>query len=221
MPPSTRPNLVECENRLCKKIYKRSMSSKYCTAECRNVEWMLKKRTAESLKICKNHLCNANFYGGKNRKFCSNECQKSYKYHVARADPDAYRNCSFCWDWYAIWVYKDGRSVGTARKYCSARCRTVAVSLKRYGISPKEYWEMWRSQGGLCQICFTELGDPLVNQRDPGVWHKSPCIDHDHSPGAVRAILHQVCNINLAIIEKSSQATKNCLIYLEKHSEAK
>lgn len=61
-------------------------------------------------------------------------------------------------------------------------------------------------QEGKCALC----GKPFA----PG---ERPHVDHDHETKSVRALLHGVCNRNLASIE-DPVFLKAALAYLAKHS---
>jgi hypothetical protein len=64
---------------------------------------------------------------------------------------------------------------------------------------------MLLSQGGLCAICRGDFGN--------GRWD-SPCVDHDHVTGAVRALLCFKCNSGLGYYEKYAA---QYAAYLEQH----
>ena len=63
------------------------------------------------------------------------------------------------------------------------------AQLKRlYGISLVEYEKMRSDQGDLCKFCSESL-------------NKTAVVDHNHSTGTVRGIIHQRCNIILGFFE--------------------
>jgi hypothetical protein len=57
---------------------------------------------------------------------------------------------------------------------------------RRYGLTPKQYDQMYEGQGRLCGLC----DKPLTGNR--------PVVDHDHNTGVVRAILCHRCNLSIA-----------------------
>lgn len=69
----------------------------------------------------------------------------------------------------------------------------------RYGITPAEYLNMEREQGGLCKIC---------HKPPSGRW-KRLHVDHDHATGKVRGLLCFRCNTMLG------HATDNPVVLLE------
>lgn len=71
---------------------------------------------------------------------------------------------------------------------------------RRYGLKYSDYLRMCEEQKGLCAIC----GEP-----------KKLNVDHNHTTGAVRALLCHGCNTAVACVELKGKAV---LAYLEKHS---
>ena len=217
MARSTRGDYLICKNRNCRTTYNRRGNSKFCSHECLREEQRLKTRVERVSKICKNKLCKTVFEAAPIRLFCSNECRISHHQYVKKERSDLHRNCMFCWKWHPVWLSDEGKTLSNGRRHCSESCRRMTANLRKYGISAGEYWDIWNSQEGLCQICFLPLDNP---RSGPSTSMSTPCIDHNHATGKVRGILHRICNSNLGPIENSPQCVKNCLIYLEKHSEA-
>ena len=58
--------------------------------------------------------------------------------------------------------------------------------IKRYGLTPEQYIDLFEAQGGVCAIC----GSPDTAGKN---WH----IDHCHKTGKTRGILCQGCNLGL------------------------
>jgi hypothetical protein len=78
--------------------------------------------------------------------------------------------------------------------------------LKRYGLTPETYEQMFQEQNNKCAIC---LGDNSSSKRD---WH----IDHCHETGVVRGILCHHCNIGLGQFRDNVEHLKNAIAYLER-----
>ena len=55
--------------------------------------------------------------------------------------------------------------------------------LRTYGITPKQYWELYDKQGGVCAVCQRATGKT-----------KRLAVDHDHQTGLVRGLLCGPCN---------------------------
>lgn len=83
--------------------------------------------------------------------------------------------------------------------------RTVKLKAK-YGITIKEYDELYLKQLGLCALCHEPFG---VDK---------PCVDHCHTTGAVRGLLHRKCNLLLGHVNDSIQLLKYAQWYLEQAS---
>ena len=62
-------------------------------------------------------------------------------------------------------------------------------SLRRYGLSPEKFSEMFESQGGVCKVCQKPQPPP-----------KRLFVDHCHDTGKVRGLLCQWCNSMLGYV---------------------
>jgi len=208
----------ECQNSRCRIKYFRKGKTKFCNTECRKESWAVgRKRRAQTEKVCQNSECFQRFTGISTKKYCSDKCRIINKDLNRRSLTGQHRNCDSCSAWYEISSVIDGKR-SVRRKFCSARCQEISNNIRAHGITVTEYINLLRQQSWICAICYSEFDDIFKPVSEN--WHQRPVIDHDHATGAVRGILHNRCNLNLGIIERGVQATKNCLIYLEKHSEA-
>jgi hypothetical protein len=64
--------------------------------------------------------------------------------------------------------------------------------LKKYGLTLEKYDVLLAAQSGVCAICGTP---------EPGGKGWSFSVDHDHLTGRVRALLCNVCNIRVGVLE--------------------
>ncbi len=80
---------------------------------------------------------------------------------------------------------------------------------QKYGITWDDKVRMYEEQKGLCACCFKKL--PPV--RNVGVH-----VDHNHSTGQVRALIHRDCNWAIGWIEKHPELPKFVFDYLAKFS---
>lgn len=78
----------------------------------------------------------------------------------------------------------------------------------KYGIDLKQFDAMKIAQNNKCAICNTEFTDP-----------KYTCVDHNHTTGAVRAILCGHCNTMLGLAKESTATLKSAILYLDKHAK--
>jgi hypothetical protein len=76
----------------------------------------------------------------------------------------------------------------------------------RYGISEAQWDVMYQAQGGRCAICATAA--------------KRMDVDHDHSTGAVRALLCQKCNRGLGQFNDDASLLVQASAYLKHHTKA-
>lgn len=84
---------------------------------------------------------------------------------------------------------RDPRTASGFCSYCRA-CERVKKISSRYQTDMEEIrlWLEW--QQGKCPICEEPFEDFTAGGRGP----RSPAVDHDHTTGAVRGILHRECN---------------------------
>lgn len=80
--------------------------------------------------------------------------------------------------------------------------------LRKFGLSRLEWEKMKSDQGGVCPIC----------QNPPKGGHGF-CVDHDHVTGKVRALLCNLCNAALGMLQDSSELTLRAANYLKRHGK--
>lgn len=78
--------------------------------------------------------------------------------------------------------------------------------LRVFGISLEDFKSMIKNQGGLCLLC----GLPLDGL------DRDTVVDHCHSTGKVRGILHRRCNSALGFFNDSTEFLHKAIEYLEK-----
>ena len=83
----------------------------------------------------------------------------------------------------------------------------------RYGLTEEKYWEMHENQGGVCAIC----GKPETRLH-MGT-KKILSVDHDHTTGAVRALLCNGCNTILGNAGDDVAVLERAIEYLREHKQ--
>jgi hypothetical protein len=81
----------------------------------------------------------------------------------------------------------------------------------KYGLTLVQYDEMLAGQNALCALCqkpFNEL------------FGKKVCVDHCHTTGKVRGLLHHTCNSLLGLGHEDIIVFQNAIKYLDKHKLA-
>lgn len=73
----------------------------------------------------------------------------------------------------------------------------------RYGLTQDEYDLMYLNQLGLCVACHEPFGV------------RKPVVDHNHSTGKVRGLIHSKCNTAIGYIEKNKEKLQWWLEYIE------
>ncbi|HDZ20957.1 hypothetical protein LCGC14_0878520 [marine sediment metagenome] len=90
-----------------------------------------------------------------------------------------------------------------------AKARQRAYALKsKYGMSVSDYNDLLTKQGGLCAGC----GKPPVDG-------KALFVDHDHTTGRVRGLLHTNCNTALGMAADDPNMVRRWAAYLEAAQE--
>lgn len=87
-----------------------------------------------------------------------------------------------------------------------------AVRLKRYGITPQEYDDMYYKQLGRCKICNTHASE----LQDAKTFLS---VDHCHTTGQVRGLLCDSCNLGLGKFYDDINNLKKAIDYLMEHSK--
>ncbi len=77
-----------------------------------------------------------------------------------------------------------------------------------YGISLDTFYAKIASQGGCCALCGLPFGASKMSQ---------PCVDHDHATGAVRGILHNMCNRAIGMFGDDPGLCEQAAAYLRSH----
>jgi hypothetical protein len=78
--------------------------------------------------------------------------------------------------------------------------------LKRYGITPEQYTELFNKQEGCCAICG----------RHQTEFKAALGVDHDHITGIVRGLLCYRCNSFLGYVKDDIQILLKAINYLQK-----
>ena len=78
-----------------------------------------------------------------------------------------------------------------------------------YGIKLSDYNDMLEAQGHKCAICG----------QDETRFKKKLVIDHDHSTGAVRQLLCNMCNHGIGNFKDDIDLMANAIKYILKHSK--
>lgn len=123
------------------------------------------------------------------------------------------------------------RRGGTLDRWCKA-CRTAEVVnwnnrpenrdkikrtrrhvrlVQKYGMTVDEYERMIEEQNGCCALC----GDPFLHD----VPSKKARVDHCHTTGEVRALLHSNCNVLIGMAEESERVLEAAIAYLRRYRE--
>lgn len=93
-----------------------------------------------------------------------------------------------------------------ARWYANNSERQFDSTIKRkYGITAKEYYSMYKSQGGVCAICLSKSQGKRKLQ-----------VDHSHLTGSVRGLLCINCNTVLGRIKDDKEILQRAIEYLQK-----
>lgn len=90
----------------------------------------------------------------------------------------------------------------TRRRPVAGRTQRDIYLWNKYGITEVQYDAMVAEQGGLCALCG--LPGELV-------------VDHDHATGAIRGLLHGLCNVGIGALGDDLAALRKAITYLENY----
>lgn len=139
--------------------------------------------------------------------------------HLAEARASGIRYCSTCQTWKPL-AEMAANAPHLCRDCLNAKTRAWAAEnpsrydeqhrrstlLRKYGITPEQYDEMWAAQDGRCAIC----------RRPPQRGRELLDIDHDHETGDVRGLLCWPCNSGLGSLGDDVERVRAALAYLER-----
>lgn len=80
-----------------------------------------------------------------------------------------------------------------AKKYRDKHRDKPQHLMKKYGITVEDKEAMFQAQDGLCAVCE----QPMAH-----VFDRDCCVDHNHTTGKVRGLIHWYCNIIVGVFEK-------------------
>lgn len=78
--------------------------------------------------------------------------------------------------------------------------------LKKFGITPEDYFKLLEKQNFKCAICG-------ILQED---YSRRLAVDHDHETGKIRGLLCNNCNVGLGNFQDSKNNLTNAINYLDK-----
>ena len=85
--------------------------------------------------------------------------------------------------------------------------RSFKNNLKKYGITPENYQELFKQQEGKCAICSSS--EVSVARRSYNLF-----VDHDHETGKVRGLLCHHCNAGLGHFRDNEETLNKAIEYL-------
>jgi len=112
--------------------------------------------------------------------------------YIFRGQKRYKRSCRKCWN-------SQGREEYRRRWWRRRRC-------KELGVPPETFDLLVQSQCGCCAIC----NRPLSQDRH--------VIDHDHATGAVRGVVHNLCNLVIGNAKDDVVVLASAIRYLHSHN---
>lgn len=158
-----------------------------------------------AFEVCDNETCTNRLDDKRiQARFCSNKCSTDYRNGMRSKERKAEklaappRYCPGC-----------GEAIPPERPthviFHDAKCKALARTPMKYGLTVQQAGELMHSQNGCCAICETN---------DWGI--KGPQIDHCHTTGAVRGILCLSCNNGLGRFGDNPERLERAAAYLRK-----
>lgn len=129
----------------------------------------------------------------------------SIKRYKKDGSPSYRENCKSCVVKKNLDVYhnKGGKEKQKARSFKN--------NLKKYNLTPEEYYELLQKQQGVCAICNTNK--TLVRKSNYNLF-----VDHCHTTGKVRGLLCHNCNAGLGHFRDSTDFLRKAIGYLNETS---
>lgn len=78
-----------------------------------------------------------------------------------------------------------------------------------YGLTLDAYEALLKDQGGVCALC----GEPFVEAAGQRL---GPAVDHDHTTGKIRGVIHGLCNTRLGRFNDDEKLLQKAIDYLRK-----
>ena len=111
----------------------------------------------------------------------------------------------------ASWC-KECKATDTRERHRGNPKKTAEVNrrqaLKRYGLTPKDYQKLLRSQDSTCAVCDAKYHIKSKKQ--------NLAVDHCHTTGKVRGLLCNRCNYALGLVEDDRGLLLNLINYLNR-----
>lgn len=80
--------------------------------------------------------------------------------------------------------------------------------LRKFGITPEQYDELFEKQGGKCALC-SKTGE------EQG---RALAVDHDHTTGEIRGLLCNYCNHRVVGRHRDGDLLRRMADYVEQHT---
>jgi hypothetical protein len=103
-------------------------------------------------------------------------------------------------------------NAGNGLSYWCKDCERDSRFQRSYGISEKEYKQLFNKQKGVCAIC----GQPET-AKGPDGCIKLLSIDHDHTNNQIRGLLCTRCNFGIGYLNDDVKILTSALEYIIKH----
>lgn len=78
-----------------------------------------------------------------------------------------------------------------------------------YGLSPDDYTNLYKLQGGCCALCKKPEVKGILTGKG-----RDLVVDHDHETGTIRGLLCRNCNVGLGQFEDSPILLQSAIDYL-------
>lgn len=170
----------------------------YCT-DCRkerNRQWREKRKTGETkpekcpyriiCKSCKKLRNRTSFHNKIDGKYGKDYYCKKCRYKKEKES-----------------VKRTSRQNSTKNRFLNWKCSIKLL----YKLTPEEYFEVLKKQGGGCGICASQVN--ILNPKKMFL-----AIDHCHKTGKIRGILCDRCNMLIGSVKDSTAILEKSIEYL-------
>ncbi len=134
------------------------------------------------------------------------ECQKTYRRNEFAEHPEEIKSRNR--EWYD--KNKESRRAYGRKRYSEHPEKWRSLGLKqKYGLTI-EMWDLLLiASCGRCSMCGQQFSNSA----------REPVVDHNHSTGKLRGLLHAKCNSAIGLLEDDIRLCRCAVEYLESYDE--
>lgn len=112
-------------------------------------------------------------------------------------------------------IYNDAHKNDRVLYYKKNKKKWADQKYKRlFGLSLDNVLDMYKEQKGLCAGCGNPMDKPFTGKHGRNI----PCLDHCHTTGKARSLLHSKCNTAIGLVDENYETLRSLAKYVKKHN---